>query len=135
LSEKLRKGVDDPGLIASAIELEKLERLKLKIDPSCFEHHDLKLRKFICQLVDRPIRVGIDIAEVERRLGRLDRRRKLAIFARAVSSGDSIWECIQDDFVATFIDDIRDFEEAFGAEPPMDLASLLRVIRTRTVAA
>ncbi|MEI7576216.1 MAG: hypothetical protein WCK51_04935 [Armatimonadota bacterium] len=135
LSEKLREGLDDPGLIASAIELEKLERLKLKIDPICFENHDLKLRKFICQLVDRPIRIGVDIAEVERRLGRLDRRRKLAIFARAVSSGDSIWECIQDDFVATFIDDIRDFDEAFGAEPQVDLATLLRVIRTGRVAA
>jgi hypothetical protein len=115
IEEQLYQEELSETLIRKELRLVRKRLLESTRDMTAEEDYDAKIRAFIVDFVERPIKTEMPIEEIEERFRRLPTKRRLAVFCEAIRLRCSIYDVL--DLDAAFADELYDPEGIPDAKP------------------
>jgi|GEM_PF-5956433 len=127
LEDQLYKPEPSDSEIRKELRAVRKRLLECTRDFSVEEEYDRKIRKFIVDFIERPIKTEMPLEEIEARFRRLPIKRRLVIFCEAIRLRCSIYDVL--DLEAAFADQLYN-EEGMPLEGSPTLDSVFEFRRT-----
>ena len=115
----------DGSLVEKAIVQMNRENLKMCSDHKLHNEWDAKLRTFIQDFISMPVSHGVDFESLEEKFKLLSQADRLRIFTEAKRRQMSLWDVLNEDLTAVFIDILAE-EEKLVSEDGVSLKDLIK---------